>query len=194
MTASTTTDPPEAQSQPQPQPQKQKQPICPLDSPLRTTPIHPSLAEIKVPSPETPSREGPASDLVVYNPLTCEPYTEAERHALQTDLGLDLDRLAKKHTTPHSLQQAIDDAAKKARELIDDVQARWEAVEKEMMRKREERHVERRVFEKVMEERKGKKREVKEGEEKKEREVASVDGPVGEGVNGDVDADGDRRM
>lgn len=114
----------------------------PLDSPLRTTPIHPSLPAIKVSADAPPNT----------NPLTLQPFTEAElaQHGytqLRTQFaGADEEELNRlRAETAALLKHRLEERESKAREI-----------QREMDEKEKIREVERKVFRKKLDAMKGK--------------------------------------
>ncbi|KAK4947039.1 hypothetical protein LTR10_014181 [Elasticomyces elasticus] len=114
----------------------------PLDSPLRTTPIHPSLSSIKVSEGAGPNT----------NPLTLQRFTETElaQHGyaqLRTQLTpADKEELAQlRAETAALLKQKLDERENKMRDTQRDID------EKEKIRE-----VERKVFRKKLDAMKGK--------------------------------------
>ncbi|KAI1628555.1 hypothetical protein EDD37DRAFT_603480 [Exophiala viscosa] len=114
----------------------------PLDSSLRTTPIHPSLPGIKVSGGASPNT----------NPLTLQPFTEAElaQHGytqLRTQFTpADKEELARlRAETAALLKQRLDKRESKMRDI-----------QREMDEKEKIREVERKVFRKKLDAMKGK--------------------------------------
>ncbi|KAF3491661.1 uncharacterized protein GIQ15_01178 [Arthroderma uncinatum] len=112
-----------------------------LDSPLRTTPIHPLLPDIRVPSDPLPSHR--------YHPVTCAPLDIVELQA-------DLQQLRKEYTTSVAARKAQEEAAKKVKRRIEEAKEKTEHIQKIMQRKTEEREMERKVFLKIKKEKEGK--------------------------------------
>jgi len=114
----------------------------PLDSSLRTTPIHPSLLGIKVSGGASPNT----------NPLTLQPFTESElaQHGyaqLRTQFTpADKEELAQlRAETAALLKQKLDERETKMRDI-----------QREMDDKEKIREVERKVFRKKLDAMKGK--------------------------------------
>ncbi|KAK2869681.1 hypothetical protein FQN49_003127 [Arthroderma sp. PD_2] len=112
-----------------------------LDSPLRTTPIHAQLPDIRVPSDPLPSHR--------YHPVTCAPLDIVE-------LQVELQQLRKEYTTSVAARKAQDEAAKEVKKRIEEAREKTEQIQKIMQRKTEEREMERKVFLKIKKEKEGK--------------------------------------
>ncbi|KAL4752298.1 hypothetical protein BDW72DRAFT_70536 [Aspergillus terricola var. indicus] len=107
----------------------------PLDSPIRTTPIHRLLPDIRVPSsPLQPHR---------YSPITCAPI-DAEDKGVRSEL----DQLRKDFPTPDAALQAQEEAARELRQRLDDAEKKREEVQRAMDKKIKERNTELKVLEK----------------------------------------------
>lgn len=108
----------------------------PLDSPLRITPIHPDLAEIKVP-------EGPLPPYM-YHPVTCDPIHfkdhENELHQLESE-----------YKSKEAVLRAQEQTAKEAKEKIENAQRKREDIQKAMDKKVKERDTEMKVVSKFQE-------------------------------------------
>ncbi|PGH17351.1 hypothetical protein AJ79_01235 [Helicocarpus griseus UAMH5409] len=125
---------PEGQSQPTAEP-------VPLDSAVRTTPIHPLLEEIRVPSEPLPSHH--------YHPVTCTPLDTAE-------IRSQLQSLRKEYSTSVAAVKGQEEMAKEVKRRMAEAEEKRDNLQKLMKRKTEERDTERRVFEKIKKEREGK--------------------------------------
>lgn len=144
----------------------QQSPIVPLDAPLRTTPIHPLLPDIRVPgqNPSEPSRDSHDDNTVLktyhYNPTTCLPLQIHHRPSSQPDSGdseepddvsAELGNLRKTHPTRASALQAQTQAAHDAAQRISELTRRREEVQRAMDKKVKERNTEMKVLEKYQE-------------------------------------------
>ncbi|KAI5282187.1 hypothetical protein KEM54_002906 [Ascosphaera aggregata] len=125
--------------------------VIPLDSPIRTTPIHPLLQEIKIPDNDDPDR------------MKSE---ENKKNATRID-DSEISSLSASYPTPIAIQKGIDEAAEEVRRLLDEREEKERTIEKEMKRKTEEREVERRVYEREKERRMRMKSRSREEEEEK---------------------------
>ena len=108
-----------------------------LDSPLRTTPIHKLLPDVRVPSDPLPSHR--------YHPVTCAPLDVVEFQA-------ELQQLRKQYTTSIAARKAQEEAAKEVKKRIEESKEKTEQIQKTMQRKTEEREMERKVFLKIKKE------------------------------------------
>ncbi|RHZ59735.1 uncharacterized protein CDV56_107936 [Aspergillus thermomutatus] len=107
----------------------------PLDSPLRTTPIHPSLPDIRVPgSPLKPHQ---------YDPVTCTPI-DPETDSIRSQL----DRLRAEYPSPSAALKAQEQVAKEAKRKIEEAEKKREEVQRAMDKKVKERNTEMKVLSK----------------------------------------------
>ncbi|RHZ58118.1 hypothetical protein CDV55_105840 [Aspergillus turcosus] len=107
----------------------------PLDSPLRTTPIHPSLPDIRVPSSPLKPHQ--------YDPVTCTPIDlEAE------PIRSQLDHLRAEHPSSSAALKAQEQVAKEAKRKIEEAEKKREEVQKAMDKKVKERNTEMKVLSK----------------------------------------------
>ncbi|KAJ5351106.1 hypothetical protein N7452_000080 [Penicillium brevicompactum] len=111
-------------------------PSVPLDSSLRATPIHPDLAEIKVPGGPLPSYN--------YHPVTCEPIKPQ-------DYPDELGQLQQEFTSKDAVLRAQERAAKEVQEIIENAQRKREDVQRAMDKKVKERDTEMKVVSKFQE-------------------------------------------
>ncbi|KAJ5332105.1 hypothetical protein MYU51_007681 [Penicillium brevicompactum] len=111
-------------------------PFVPLDSSLRATPIHPDLAEIKVPGGPLPSYN--------YHPVTCEPIKPQ-------DYPDELGQLQQEFTSKDAVLRAQERAAKEVQEIIENAQRKREDVQRAMDKKVKERDTEMKVVSKFQE-------------------------------------------
>ncbi|EEH20668.2 hypothetical protein PABG_02899 [Paracoccidioides brasiliensis Pb03] len=112
----------------------------PLDSEIRTTPIHHLLEDIRVPSEPLPPYR--------YHPITCTPLDAVEIHT-------QLQSLRKEYSTPVAAIKGQEELAKEVKRRMAEAEQKREDIQKLMKRKTEERGTERRVFEKIKKEREG---------------------------------------
>lgn len=124
--------PPSPPSEPSPPPPA-ADPV-PLDSSIRTTPIHSLLPDIRVPSdPLLPHR---------YHPVTCAPLDAVK-------LRSELQQLRKEYPTAAAVLKAQDEAAKQVKQRMKDAAEKRDHIQKIMKTKAAERDMERRVFSKI---------------------------------------------
>lgn len=112
-------------------------PIVPLDSPLRTAPIHDLLPDIRVPSSPLPTHR--------YNPITCAPIEPA---VSETAVRSDLEALRKEYPTPDAASKAQEQAARELKQNLEDADKKREEVQRAMDKKVKERNTELKVLEK----------------------------------------------
>ncbi|KAK5046962.1 hypothetical protein LTR84_007316 [Exophiala bonariae] len=138
----------------------------PLDSPLRTTPIHPSLSSVKIPAAAVAGATEPNT-----NPVTLKPFTDAElskygfeklrAHITMRKPGTEVGGGA----TPDSgaatgvgagkaneeeIKKLRDETAALLKQKIDEREAKIREIEREMEEKEKIREVERKVFRKKL--------------------------------------------
>ena len=108
----------------------------PLDSPIRTTPIHPQLPEILVPENNTiPSTH--------YHPVTCEPLNIEE-------IQPQLQHLRKEHPSITAMRKAREDAVKEIRQKLEVKGKKRDEVQKKLDTKAKEWDMEYRVISKYL--------------------------------------------
>lgn len=107
--------------------------VVPLDSAVRTTPIHPDLPEIQVPGEPLPTYR--------YHPITCQPIEEQ-------DVRADLEQLRREFPSREAALRAQEQAAKEAKIKIEDAEKKREQVQKAMDKKIKERDIELKVVSK----------------------------------------------
>ncbi|KAJ5656735.1 hypothetical protein N7507_008685 [Penicillium longicatenatum] len=105
----------------------------PLDSPLRTTPIHPDLPEIQVPGEPLP--------VYRYHPITCQPIDEQ-------DVQVELEQLRQDFPTREAALRAQEQAAKEVKRKIEEAEKKREQVQRAMDKKIKERDTELKVVSK----------------------------------------------
>ncbi|KXG47002.1 uncharacterized protein PGRI_037480 [Penicillium griseofulvum] len=108
----------------------------PLDSPTRIIPIHPDLAEIKVPDGPLPSYR--------YHPVTCQPM---EPRDYQTELR----QLEEQYKSREAALRAQEQIAKEVKEKIETAKKKRDEVQKSMDKKVKERDTEMKVVSKFQE-------------------------------------------
>lgn len=107
----------------------------PLNSPIRTVPIHPQLPEIRVP------QDGDTIPASHYHPVTCELlHTEALQPQLQ--------QLRKEHPSMTAMIKARDDAVKEIRQKLEEKERRRDEVQKALDKKAKEWDMEYKVLSK----------------------------------------------
>ncbi|KAJ5748358.1 uncharacterized protein N7511_010054 [Penicillium nucicola] len=104
----------------------------PLDSPMRTTPIHVNLSEIKVPDGDFP--------LYRYHPVTCQPM---EPRDYQSELA----KLEREYPSREGASRAQDEMAKEVKAKIESAQKKREEVQKAIDKKIKELNIEMKVIE-----------------------------------------------
>lgn len=110
--------------------------FVPLDSSLRTAPIHPDLPEIKVPEGPLPSYS--------YHPVSCEPIN-------RQDYQDELRQLGQEYKTKEAALRAQEQVAKQAKEMIEQHQRKREEIQRAMDKKIKERDTEMKVVSKFQE-------------------------------------------
>jgi hypothetical protein len=105
---------------------------APLDSPLRTAPIHELLPDIRVPSNLPTYR---------YNPVTC---TSIELE----DIWSELEQLRKEFSNPDEALRAQEQAARELKQKLEDAEKKREDVQRAMDKKIKERNTELKVLSK----------------------------------------------
>ena len=106
----------------------------PLDSSIRTTPIHALLPDIRVPSDPLPPYR--------YHPVTCAPLDAVK-------IRSELQQLRKEYPTPTAILKAQDEAAKQVKQRMKAAAEKSDYIQKIMKTKTDERDMERRVFSKI---------------------------------------------
>ncbi|KAL4922679.1 hypothetical protein BDW62DRAFT_196685 [Aspergillus aurantiobrunneus] len=105
----------------------------PLDSPIRATPIHDLLPDIRVPSEPLPTYQ--------YHPVTCafiEP----------GDVKYELGQLRREFSNRAAALKAQEQAARELKQKLDDTEKKREEVQKAMDKKIKERNTELKVLSK----------------------------------------------
>lgn len=132
----------------------------PLESPLRTTPIHPSLPSVKVPASAQSSDPNT-------NPITLRPFTEAElsKHGyekLRAQIfaasekqqhqrgGASAGEGALGDREKEEIQRVRDETAAALKHKIEEREAKVREIDREMEEKEKIREVERKVFRKKL--------------------------------------------
>lgn len=108
----------------------------PLDSTIRTTPIHSLLPDVRVPSEPLP--------LYKYHPVTCAPI-DPEEHRAQ------LEELRREYPTPEAALKAQEEAAREVKQRMEEAERKREDVQKAMDKKIKERNTELKVLSKYQE-------------------------------------------
>lgn len=108
----------------------------PLNSSIRTTPIHSQLPEIRVPQNSTiPSTH--------YHPVTCEPLNIQE-------IQPQLQHLRKEHPSITAMRKAREDAVKEIRQKLEEKDKKRDEVQKKLDTKAKEWDMEYRVISKYL--------------------------------------------
>ncbi|QKX56635.1 uncharacterized protein TRUGW13939_03740 [Talaromyces rugulosus] len=106
----------------------------PLESSVRTTPIHPELPAIRVPgNDERPSCH--------YDPVTCEPMNIE-------DLRTKLQQLRKEHPSRTAILKAQEDAAKEIKQRMEEADRKKNEIQKVLDKKMKEWDMEYKVLSK----------------------------------------------
>ncbi|PGH08352.1 hypothetical protein GX51_01178 [Blastomyces parvus] len=132
--------PPSEPQSPEGQSHSAAEPV-PLDSTIRTTPIHHLLPDIRVPSDPLPAHR--------YHPITCTPLDAVEIRA-------QLQSLRKEYPTSVAAVKGQEEMAREVKRRLKEAEEKRENLQRLMKRKTEERDTERRVFEKIKKERESK--------------------------------------
>ncbi|CAI7637591.1 unnamed protein product [Penicillium manginii] len=123
-----------------PSPPSETVSAVPLDSPIRTTPIHPDLPEIQLPGEPLP--------IYQYHPVTCQPLEEQE-------IRTEIEQLRQEFPTKETALRAQELAAKEAKRKIEEAEKKKEQVQKAIDKKVKERDTEMKVLSKYQERSRG---------------------------------------
>lgn len=116
-----------------PSPPSESTSVVPLDSAIRTAPIHPDLPEISVPGEPLPTYR--------YHPITCQPIEEQ-------DVRSELESLRQEFPSCEAALSAQEQTAKEAKMKIEGIEKKREQVQKAMDKKIKERDIELKVVSK----------------------------------------------
>ncbi|CAI7652914.1 unnamed protein product [Penicillium pancosmium] len=119
-----------------PSPPSETVSAVPLDSPIRTTPIHPDLPEVQLPGEPLP--------IYKYHPVTCQPLEEQ-------DIRTEIEQLRQEFPTKETALRAQELAAKEAKRKIEEAEKKKEQVQKAIDKKVKERDTEMKVLSKYQE-------------------------------------------
>lgn len=119
-----------------PSPPSEAPATVPLNSPIRTTPVHPDLTEIRVPGDPLPPYR--------YHPITCQPFDEE-------DVRAQLELLRQEFPTKETALRAQEQAAKEVKRKIEEAEKKREQVQKEIDKKHKEWDTELKVLSKYQE-------------------------------------------
>lgn len=108
----------------------------PLDSPTRTTPIHPALPDVRVPGDPLPPHS--------YDPVSCGAIDFDE-------VRPQLDQLRREYPTREAVLRAQDEAAKEAKAKIELVEKKRGEIREKIDKKVKERDTEMKVLSKYRE-------------------------------------------
>jgi hypothetical protein len=111
-------------------------PAVPLDSSIRTTPIHPDLTEIQVPGGPLP--------VYRYHPITCQPIDEQ-------DVQAELEKLRQEFPTKETALRAQEQAAKEVQRALEEAEKKKGDIQRAMDKKTKERDTEMKVLSKYQE-------------------------------------------
>lgn len=110
--------------------------IVPLDSPIRTTAIHPDLPEVQVPGGPLP--------IYSYHPISCQPIEDQ-------DFRAELEQLRQDFPSKEAALRAQEQAAKEAKRKIEEAEKKREQVQKEIDKKIKELDMEMKIASKYRE-------------------------------------------
>lgn len=123
----------------------------PLDSSLRTEPIHVLVPEVKLsPNIKTVTAtkddgvDAPNAPLTTLNPVTLRPFSIDELRAHK------LESLLSQYTTPEAALKARDDTASELRKMLDENERKNKEIDREMEEKEKTREIERKVYAKKL--------------------------------------------
>jgi predicted RNase H-like nuclease (RuvC/YqgF family) len=123
------------------QPQGNAQPeLVPLESVLRTTPIHPHLPEIRVPSAVPPLSTHH------YHPVTCTPIDTSLSH-----FRSQLQQLRKEYPSATAALKAQEETVREVKQRMEDAIRKRSEVQKALDKKVKERDTELKVLSKYQE-------------------------------------------
>lgn len=106
----------------------------PLDSPIRTTPIHPLVPEIRVPGEPLQAHQ--------YNPVTCAPIDFEAAGEVRNQL----EELRRGFRTPAAALKEQEQAAKELKRRMEEVQTQRDRVQKDLDKKMKEMDTELKVL------------------------------------------------
>lgn len=121
----------------------------PLDSSLRTEPIHPLISEVKlssnvnIPSTDTAMHNSTSNfkaPITTLNPITSQPFTDDELRAHK------LESLLSQYPTPDMAMRARDDTAAELRKILDENERKNREIDRELDEKEKTREIERKVY------------------------------------------------
>lgn len=112
----------------------------PLESSLRTDPIHPSLPDIKISNGISANDDTAPVPATTLNPLTLKPLTVEEL------THYNFETLHAQYSTPEAARKAREDAAAELRSRMLENERRSKEVEREMEEKEKTREIERKVY------------------------------------------------
>ncbi|PYH76434.1 hypothetical protein BO82DRAFT_296250 [Aspergillus uvarum CBS 121591] len=108
--------------------------LVPLDSPVRTTPIHELLSSIRVPGPPLQPHQ--------YNPVTCEPIH------MDDEMRAQLEQLRQEFPSPEAALKEQEQVAREIKQKMEEAEKKREEVQKAMDKKIKERYTEMKVLSK----------------------------------------------
>jgi regulator of protease activity HflC (stomatin/prohibitin superfamily) len=119
-----------------PSPPSESASAVPLDSSIRTTPIHPDLTEIQVPGEPLP--------VYRYHPITCQPIEEQ-------DVRAELEKLRQEFPSKETALRAQEQAAKEVKRILEEAEKKKGQIQRAMDKKTKERDTEMKVLSKYQE-------------------------------------------
>jgi regulator of protease activity HflC (stomatin/prohibitin superfamily) len=119
-----------------PSPPSESAAAVPLDSSIRTTPIHPDLTEIQVPGEPLP--------VYRYHPITCQPIEEQ-------DVRAELEKLRQEFPSKETALRAQEQAAKEVKRTLEEAEKKKGQIQRAMDKKTKERDTEMKVLSKYQE-------------------------------------------
>jgi hypothetical protein len=119
-----------------PSPPSESASTVPLDSSIRTTPIHPDLTEIQVPGEPLP--------VYRYHPITCQPIEKQ-------DVRTELEKLRQEFPSKEAALRAQEQAAKEVKRILEEAEKKKGQIQRAMDKKTKERDTEMKVLSKYQE-------------------------------------------
>ncbi|KAJ5678171.1 uncharacterized protein N7477_003804 [Penicillium maclennaniae] len=119
-----------------PSPPSESASVVPLDSSIRTSPIHPDLTEIQVPGGPLP--------VYRYHPVTCQPI-EVQ------DVQAELEKLRELFPTKETALRAQEQAVKEVKRTLEEADKSRGDIQRAMDKKTKERDTEMKVLSKYQE-------------------------------------------
>lgn len=112
----------------------------PLSSPIRTTPIHPELTEIRIPAGGS-REEGDKVPSSHYHPVTCEPLNIEE-------IQPQLQQLRKEFPSMTAILKAQEDTVKEIKQKMEEKDRKRDEIQKALDKKAKEWDIESKILSK----------------------------------------------